>query len=359
MVVGLLMTALGFLPAIRRGLLGLLMCAGVCDFVASIVLLAYQLALTSGYQHIVPSICLTSFLAAAFPVWFLFSRPYAIKLPLSSAPDPRVGGARDRVARFSRSILAELVCLGGTGAWTLISVSTLHAETPGLIYHCGGYAICRMLLCVLAVTWICFLFLALSFASLLIATLYFTIRRGSALALLQVSFAAVEWEKYEGRPVGRSGTVGAKAAIALGMKRTKREGEPQHTREDSVAPVLPLSRSQRGVLGQSVISTSTAGGPGLDWDVQSAFTAPWGRESISSSTGRPLSVATHRSDIVIGGGGSGPGLAELARMEEEKDRMEGRTPPAVAEDGSVFVLIDEQLEEKASEAPRGSKAEGQ
>jgi hypothetical protein len=82
----------------------------------------------TGYQRIVPSIVITSFLCTAFPIWFLYSKPYSIRLPGSSGTEPHVGGVRDKVAKFSRSIAAELIALAGTGVWVLISVSNLHAE---------------------------------------------------------------------------------------------------------------------------------------------------------------------------------------------------------------------------------------
>lgn len=74
-----------------------------------------------------PSLVGTSFFCTAFPLWFLYSKPYAIRLP-GSHNEPRVGSARDYVAKFSRSIAFELMALAGTGVWTLISVSNLHAE---------------------------------------------------------------------------------------------------------------------------------------------------------------------------------------------------------------------------------------
>ncbi|GAA5971590.1 hypothetical protein JCM11641_000653 [Rhodosporidiobolus odoratus] len=322
------LSLLEYLPAFRKGFLSVLMVAGVADMVASIVLLAYQLVMTEAFQHVVPAIVVTSFLCAAFPVWFLVSRPYSIKLPLSPnlSGEPRVGSTRDKVAKFSRSIVAEIICLGGTGTWVLIAVSTLHAETPGLVDHCGGWTICRLLLCVLALTWITFLFLCLSFASLLVSTLYFTIRRSSPMPLFSTSFAAVDWERYSGRPVNRANTV--KVA-----RRTKREGQPERTREDSEAPVL-----SRSVLGASVISTSTSGPGGpLNWDLQSTFTAP--TLPYGGGGSRPVSVATEGSGLGIS---AGPGLsiAELAEMEK-KLHEQSKTAPG----DSVFVLIEEDKDE--------------
>ncbi|GAA5912814.1 hypothetical protein JCM6882_000436 [Rhodosporidiobolus microsporus] len=325
--------ALEFLPAVRKAFLGVLMVAGGADLLATIILLAYQVTMTHGYQHAVPAITVTSFLCAAFPIWFLFSRPYAIKLPVGStlSTDPRVGGARDKVAKFSRSIAAEVICLGGTGIWVLIAVSNLHAETPGLINHCGGWAICRMLMAVFALTWVCFLFTCLSFASLLVSTLYFTIRRSSAFPLLSTSFNAVDWERYAGRPVNRANTVKL-------PRRTKAERERERARESSIAPVLP----QHSALGASVLSTSASISSGLDWDVQSTMTAPtlpYGRSSES----RPSSVAT----------APGMGLAELAEQEKQREETEKKLAAGAAGEESVFVLIEDDEDQKDDEKKSG------
>ncbi|BGP46302.1 hypothetical protein JCM10450v2_002144 [Rhodotorula kratochvilovae] len=281
-----LVACLAHLPKIRQALLTLVLVAGTFDMVAAIVLLAYQLALTVSFQHVVPSIVVTSFLCAAFPLWFLYSRPYAIRLP--GKDDPAVGSKRDVLAKFSRSIAAELICLAGTGVWVLISVSTLHAETPGLMYHCGGYAICRMLLCVFALTWICFFFLCLAFASLLVSTLYFILRRSSPFPIFTKSFLAIDWERYSGRPVNRAATVkrprkGGKGASGAGegagAPRTL-EGEEtpdgRLKRDDSAAPVLPFAHGHGHGHGRtdSGLGASVRSGAGtLDWDVQSTFTA--------------------------------------------------------------------------------------
>ncbi|GJN88323.1 hypothetical protein Rhopal_001288-T1 [Rhodotorula paludigena] len=286
-----LVALLAHLPKIRQTCLTLVLIAGVFDFVASIVLLAYQLALTVSFQHVVPSIVAASFLCAFFPLWFLYSRPYSIRLP--GAEEAKVGGTRDKVAKFSRSIAAELIALAGTGVLTLISVSTLHAETPGLIDHCGGYAICRMLLAVFALTWICFLFLCLAFTSLLVSTLYFSIRRSSPFPILTKSFLAIDWERYAGRPVNRAATVKRAARSGKGGKRDPNalaprtlEGEEgaelerRMKRDDSVSPVLPhaLSHSASGWSharnGSDALSAPRMGA--LDWDVQSTLTSGTG-----------------------------------------------------------------------------------
>ncbi|GAA5900485.1 uncharacterized protein JCM6883_002860 [Sporobolomyces salmoneus] len=275
------------LPKIRKGLLAVLCITGLADFLTSIILLAYQLALTTGFNHVVPSLVVTSFLTTSIPIWFLYSKPYAIRLPVSSSPLPAVGSRRDLAAKFTRSILAELIALGGVAAWTLVTVSALHAETPGLIDNCGGWTICRMLLAVLSLTWISFLFQCLSFASLLVSTLYFSIRRHSPIPTLFTSFDQVDWIRYSGRPVDRSATV----------KRTRVKQSKQNT--DTIAPeqdedeLKAPSRSRFGerpdsqvpVLARSIHSTmGSIGGGGndsitIDWDQESSF-----RNSIAETT---------------------------------------------------------------------------
>ncbi|GAA5875639.1 hypothetical protein JCM8547_000897 [Rhodosporidiobolus lusitaniae] len=330
-----LIALLEYLPVVRRTFLSVLLLAGGADLVASIVLLAYQLALTEGYQPALPPIIATSFLSAFLPIWFLFSRPYSIRLPLSSGTlgdEPRVGSVRDKAAKFSRSIAAEVVCLGGVGVWLIVAVGNLHAETPGLISHCGGWAVCRMLLAVFSLTWICFLFLALSFTSLLVSTLYFTIRRRSPFPLLLTSFNAVDWERYAGRPVGRANTVkvsrSGKTGGAGGKSARERE---RGSRGTSEAPVLPVVHG----LGESTMTASssfTSDFPPrvesrMDWDVQSTFTAP----SIPYGGGesRPSSVVS-TGGVAIGTEG---GLARMIEQERERD---GRM-----REGEVFVLIEE------------------
>ncbi|GAA6012351.1 hypothetical protein JCM10207_007054 [Rhodosporidiobolus poonsookiae] len=341
---------LEYLPFVRKVFLTILMVTGVFDLVASIVLLAYQLALTETFQHVVPAIVATSFLCAAFPVWFLFSRPYAIKLPLSPnlAAEPRAGGARDKVAKFSRSIAAEVICLAGTGAWVLVAVSTLHAETPGLISHCGGWAICRMLLCVVALTWICFLFLCLSFASLLVCTLYFTVRRSSPLPLLLTSFNSVDWERYAGRPVARAGTVKLPRRTKAEREASKAERDGptrdgRSLREGSEAPVLPSHHHRTG-LGQSI---STIGTGGLDWDVQSTFTAPSLPYGAYARDSRPNSLALSTATA----NGAGLGISELAQQELEKEREQQQQ---AGKEESVFVLVEDEPAEEVGEKKDGA-----
>lgn len=106
----------------------------------------------TGFNRVVPSLVVTSFLTASIPIWFIYSKPYAIRLPISTSPLPAVGSRRDLIAKATRSIGAELIALGGVASWTLVTVADLHAETPGLIDNCGGWTICRMLLAVLSLT---------------------------------------------------------------------------------------------------------------------------------------------------------------------------------------------------------------
>ncbi|GAA5854803.1 hypothetical protein JCM9279_000952 [Rhodotorula babjevae] len=280
-----LVSLLASLPKIRQSLMTLTGIAGVFDMVAAIVLLAYQLSLTVSFQHVVPSIVVTSFLCALFPVWFLYSRPYAIRLP--GKGEAAVGSKRDKIAKFSRSVAAELICLAGTGVWVLISVSTLHAETPGLMYHCGGFAICRMLLCVFALT--CFLFLACTFAILLASTIYFMVRRSSPFPIFTKSFLAIDWERYSGRPVNRSQTVkrvrkgtqkggnetgaGTNAPRKLEGADDDKDAEGRLRRDDSCAPVLPFANAYGHSRTGSGLNSSVRSGAGtLDWDVQSTMT---------------------------------------------------------------------------------------
>ncbi|GAA5970949.1 hypothetical protein JCM21900_000682 [Sporobolomyces salmonicolor] len=284
------------LPRIRKVFLGLVMVTGTLDMIASIVLLAYQLVLTTGFNHVVPSLVVTSFLSAAIPVWFLFSRPYAIRLPVATANVPLVGSKRDRLARFTRSIAAELIALGGVGAWTLVTVGTLHAETPGLIDHCGGWAICRMLLAVFALGWLDFLFIALSFASLLLSTLYFTLRRSSPIPTLLTSFDDVDWVRYSGRPVNRANTVKLPRRAKKGGNannddnasdefKPKKEDLSRHARDDSEVPVL--GRSFGPTASIHSFGTNFGGRSGaLDWDVQSDFAGNMSglRDSLAVST---------------------------------------------------------------------------
>lgn len=128
---------------------------------------------TSGYQKPLPAIITSCFLSGAFPLAFLYTKPF--------------GAPTNKAAKLVRSIAAELVCYAGSTAFVLITVSDLHAEyairstsstgwmdgraggntltvvypstsanrrTPGLIDECGPYAICHLLLWCVACTWL-------------------------------------------------------------------------------------------------------------------------------------------------------------------------------------------------------------
>lgn len=175
--------------------------------------------------------------------------------------------------------MCELICLGGVGAWTLITVIDLHAETPGLIDNCGGWTICRMLLAVLAFTWISFLFQCLSFASLLLSTLYFSIRRSSPIPTLFTPFSDVDWIRYSGRPVNRSATV-----KRINKSKTNTSSVPEDSPNFDEELKAPSKKrfegrdSQVPVLAKSIHSYGGSiggGGQGddsftVDWDGQSS-----------------------------------------------------------------------------------------
>lgn len=205
-----------------------------------------------------------------------------------------------------------------------------------MMYHCGGYAICRMLLCVFALTcvppslslprearadlclgvdsWMCagfldspvtcamasgsrgtdsatfthscFLFLACAFATLLASTIYFMFRRSSPFPIFTKSFLAVDWERYSGRPVNRAATVkrvrkGAKGDAAAGTNAPRTlegddsrfGGDGRLKRDDSCAPVLPFAHGYgHGRTGSSLNASVRSGAGTLDWDVQSTLT---------------------------------------------------------------------------------------
>lgn len=175
----------------------------------------------------------------------------------------------------------------------------------------------------------CFLFLCCSFASLLIATLYFTVRRASPLPIFLTSFLAVDWERYSGRPVNRAHTVrrpkkGRENASKYPGKGRVLEGEisdDRFKRDGSEAPVFPNSSNMTdsmyatdSILNASVLNSTGA----LDWDVQSGFSA-----------------GTRPSTMV----GVSSGLA---------------SEPATPRD-AVFVLMDDEGAEKAEKVEAGEK----
>jgi hypothetical protein len=137
--------------------------------------------------------------------------------------------------------------------------------------------------CTSITRWITFLFQALSFTSLLLSTLYFSIRRHSPIPTLFTHFSEVDWIRYSGRPVNRSATV-KRAKESKKNTSTVPEDSPTFADDELKAP----SRSRFGaarpdsqvpVLARSIHSTYShvAGGPSLggndsiliDWDQHS------------------------------------------------------------------------------------------
>lgn len=72
-----------------------------------------DLSVMQGYNKPVPALLAGSIVALFAPVYFLFPLPDRV---------------RDRLPRHVKSVMAELVVLGGTAAYMIITVSDLHAE---------------------------------------------------------------------------------------------------------------------------------------------------------------------------------------------------------------------------------------
>lgn len=70
------------------------------------------------------------------------------------------------------------------------------SRTPGLLSSCGGFAICRLLTCCLALSCLNLLSLAFTLAAISFSTLYFSIKRRSAISALTHAFADVDWGRY-------------------------------------------------------------------------------------------------------------------------------------------------------------------
>ncbi len=66
-----------------------------------------------GYNKPVPALLAGSIVALFVPVYFLFPLPDRI---------------RDRLPRHVKSVMAELIVLGGIAAYMIPTVSDLHAE---------------------------------------------------------------------------------------------------------------------------------------------------------------------------------------------------------------------------------------
>lgn len=119
---------------------------------------------------------------------------------------------------------------GGIGAYMLIATVDLHTSTPGLLSTCGGYVICRLLTCCLAVSCLNLLFLSLTFAAVLACTIYFSAKRHSAIPALTTSFSDVEWDRY--------------AAHGRGTNRRKRAAQLKKEAEQGALKLREMEREQ-------------------------------------------------------------------------------------------------------------------
>jgi hypothetical protein len=75
-----------------------------------------------------------------------------------------------------------------------------------------------------------FLFVSLSFAALLLSTIYFTVRRSTAIATLTTSFDQVDWAVYASRPArGKKGRVPGATSLKRMDEReiVEQRGRPQ------------------------------------------------------------------------------------------------------------------------------------
>ncbi|KAM0792586.1 hypothetical protein ACM66B_005247 [Microbotryomycetes sp. NB124-2] len=227
------------LVGLRKTLLGLLGCAAATNALGSSALLGYQKIMTEGYNKPVPAILAISAVTTLFVTWFLKCSSVSLVSPSTPATSKRA-----MLAKFVKSIAFEMGVLGGIGAYLLVATADLHADTPGLLGTCGGFTTCRLLTMVFALAWLTILFDGLAFAALLGCTLYFSIKRHSAIATLTTSFDEVNWAKYAStrrktmNPIQR----------AFSMKKTTTRSNPATTtttyEDESSTPAPPLPRSE-------------------------------------------------------------------------------------------------------------------
>ncbi|KAI5474783.1 hypothetical protein MNV49_002494 [Pseudohyphozyma bogoriensis] len=188
------------LPRVRKALLVSLVATALLNLLATVSLLIFQLTKTRGYQKPVPAITAGAFVSLLLSLHFLFSTATSISrlhLPV-------------RIELFVRSIAFELVCYAGMAAYFLVSVSDLHADTPGLLTSCGGYMICRMLTATAALTWLSFLAAMLNFVLIFASLFYLTVHRALPIVAksAEVPFEGVDWRVYRNRGVRpRTGTI--------------------------------------------------------------------------------------------------------------------------------------------------------
>lgn len=153
------------------------------------------------------------------------------------------------------------------------------------------------------------MFQCLAFTSLLISTLYFSIRRHSPIPTLFTSFDQVDWIRYSGRPVDRSNTVKKVRSKVIKQgtdtlpeevegngdgneelkapSRTRFGGAGGGVRPDSQVPVL--ARSIHSTMG-SISGGSVVGGNdsfSVDWDLSSERGGGGGNRDSTATTGPP------------------------------------------------------------------------
>ncbi|KAK4053169.1 hypothetical protein OIV83_001904 [Microbotryomycetes sp. JL201] len=234
------------LVGLRKTLLILLASAAATNALGSSALLGYQAIMTEGYNKPVPAILAISAVTTLFVAWFLKGPSIALVSPSTSSSSKRA-----MVAKFVKSIAFELGVLGGIGAWLLVATADLHADTPGLLGTCGGFAMCRLLTMVFALAWLTVLFDGLAFAALLGCTLYFSIRRHSAIATLTTSFDDVNWSMYASRsahkktmnPIQRAFSMKKTTTTTAPRSRPFEDDDTMTVRDSSVF-AAPLPRSE-------------------------------------------------------------------------------------------------------------------
>ncbi|GAA5875629.1 hypothetical protein JCM8547_000893 [Rhodosporidiobolus lusitaniae] len=187
------LTSTTHLPQARLALYSLLTVSSLLLLCMSAAVLAYQLAKTEGYNKPVPS------LLTAGAVTLLHSLFFAV---LSSKPSASTSPS---IRHRLQALQLEIPSLCILGLFALASVARLHSSTPGLLSNCGGYFMCVGLQACLALGWLSFLFLALLFTSLLLATLYHQ-RRSQGASIWKEPFGAFNWAVYDPN-AGRMGGI--------------------------------------------------------------------------------------------------------------------------------------------------------
>ncbi|GAA5912801.1 hypothetical protein JCM6882_000431 [Rhodosporidiobolus microsporus] len=197
-----------YLPKLRLGLYSLLTVSSFLLFAMSLATLVYQLIKTyGGYNKPIPSLLTCSALTLVHCGIFL------------SHTGPSSSPKRRKLV----SIQVELLSLAVFTLFTLASVARLHSSTPGLLSACSGYFTCSALQGCLALAWLSFLFLALLFASILLATLYHH-RRCRDPTLWREPFSAFDWAKYDPHGSGRAeGRIGLPVGRGVGFTKDGRE----------------------------------------------------------------------------------------------------------------------------------------